>query len=822
MKKNKYFIFLLIVLIFLLRLVSSGYVYAQYGGDGGGVPGDGGYDASYGGGGGGLCGNGMCNSGQGENSSNCPQDCASSCGDGICNGGETSFTCPQDCTSGCQSIGTSCGSNTQCCSGFCNGSTGLCASAGGGGSSGSYNIFGTVFIDTNGNGVKDSGEIGYNGATVGVQFYSNTTTTSSSGNYSFNNVSNGNYNILLTVPNDYALTTPNPVAVSNSSHVANFGIQFTGYTISGKVFVDTNKNGVQDCVGSCNNGAGDEQNYNGATIQRVGPGPDPSTTTSGSGSNGGKYSFTGVNAGTYNMTLTVPTGYTATTSNPAQRTVGPDATANFGIVLAPTATPAPPTCTNVTAGSSTLAAGGSTVISANGCAPSPTYSWPAPVTVPSGGSAGSNTGGSNPTTTYTAPNNVCSNTTVRQGVTVSNSGGSNSYSTDLTITPKNTLSGSVFVDTAGNNCASGATAYTSGSTITVYTGGSSDGSAVTNGSGAYSLNDTVACGQKTAVISGITGYQVRRVKFDGGSWTTNNLSSYTYGPFDFSSDHTLDFCISNSSPWIQTTEGDIRSGSLTNNVPSGDYTATSPTNPSVCYSSNFAANFGSGACSVKNWVVNDEFSYNNDPKSTNGDFSYSFFLNRARIKNVTINSLPGCSASGDCTTGISNLTTGIYKVDGNLTVTSYSQVNNAHTTILVNGNLTIKSNILVPVSFGSLSVFAAKGNIYVDPSVGESSVSSSNTDLEGIYTAEGSIVLQGGGCSDGATPDKRLNAAGNFVANALKPFAVGGAGSFTNERSLCVNDSAYPSFTTAFRPDFVTQLTDFYKVPLTRWREVNP
>ncbi|HVZ66867.1 MAG TPA: SdrD B-like domain-containing protein [Patescibacteria group bacterium] len=805
MKIIKYFGFSLILslLVFQLNIAT---VNAQYGSDGSyGVDGsygfDGGYDASYGGGG--LCGNGTCNSGQGENSTNCPVDCSGGGG-------------------ACRSNGSTCGTGSECCSGFCNSGTSTCSPPSGGGS-GSYTISGNVFIDTNGNGVKDSGETGYGGATVGFQFYSNTTTTSSSGNYSFTGISDGSYNIILTVPNDYVLTTPNPVAVSNSSHIANFGIQFTGYTISGKVFVDTNGNGVQNCVGSCNNGAGDELNYNGATIQRVGPGVDPTTTTAGNGSSGGSYSFTGVNAGTYNITLTVPPSYVATTTNPAQRTVGPDATANFGIVLAPTATPVPPTCSGgVTAGSNTVVSGGSTTISANGCSPSPTYSWPAPVTVPSGGGAGSNTGGTNPTTTYTAPSNVCSNITVRQSVNVTNPGGSNSYSTDLTITPKNTLSGSVFVDTQGNNCSSGATAYPSGATITVYTGGSSDGSGVTNGSGAYSVIDNVACGQKTAVISGITGYQVRRVKFDGGSWTTNNLSSYTYGPFDFSADHTLDFCISNSSPWIQTTEGDIRTGSLTNNVPSGDYTSTSSTNPSVCFSSNFDANFGAGACSTKDWVVNDEFSSNNDPKSTNGTFSYSFFLNRARIKNVTISSLPGCSATGACTTGISNLPTGIYKVDGDLTITSYTQLAGAHTTILVNGNLTVKSNIIIPSGVGNLAVFAAKGNIIIDSSVGESSVSSTNSDLEGIYSAEGSIILQGGGCSDGATPDKRLNSAGNFVANSVKPFAIGGAGSFTNERSLCNSDSAYPSFTVAFRPDFVPQLTDFYKVPLTRWREINP
>lgn len=45
-----------------------------------------------------MCGDGICDQSIGENSLNCPIDCAS-CGDGICDGaiGESSTTCPLDC-----------------------------------------------------------------------------------------------------------------------------------------------------------------------------------------------------------------------------------------------------------------------------------------------------------------------------------------------------------------------------------------------------------------------------------------------------------------------------------------------------------------------------------------------------------------------------------------------------------------------------------------------------------------------------------------------------------------------------------------------------
>lgn len=49
-----------------------------------------------------LCPNGTCDTGAGESSWSCPQDCGPPCGDGICNGSENSSSCPQDCGGGPQ------------------------------------------------------------------------------------------------------------------------------------------------------------------------------------------------------------------------------------------------------------------------------------------------------------------------------------------------------------------------------------------------------------------------------------------------------------------------------------------------------------------------------------------------------------------------------------------------------------------------------------------------------------------------------------------------------------------------------------------------
>ncbi len=576
------------------------------------------------------------------------------------------------------------------------------------------------------------------------------------------------------------------------------------YPISGVVFYDANSNGAQDPG---------ETGYPGAVLTLSGGAQRASGFD-------GSYNFANLLAGTYSVTLSVPSDHVLTTvNNPIILTIpigGGGGIANFGINYIP------PTCTSMSANPSTVVSGAASTVTVSGCSPAPAYTWPAPQTVPAGSSAGSNSDGAAASTTYTAPANICSTTTVRQGVTVSNSGGSNSYTTDLTVTPLNTLSGTVYLDTGGNNCASGATPYTGGATVSVYSGGAQTATANSNGSGVYAVRDQTTCGSKTAVISGIGAYHLRRVNPDSAGWTTSNMSGFTYGPFNFSADHTLDYCISDKIAWLQLPVcGDIRTPSLIDSMPAGQNLCADGSNPGVCFSSSFPASFGSGACSTQGWVVNDEYSYD-DAKSTNGVFSYSFFLSRARVKSLTIQDLPNCAAGGDC--AISNLQTGIYKANGSLNITSYTHRAGTHVTILANGDLTIKSKInTVPTGAGNLLILAAKRDILVDPAVGENSAASTTDDIQAMLTAERNIVVQGNKCVDGVTSDFRLNIGGNLVANSLKPLAINGSGGkVDNQRSLCVNDDSYPSLAVSYRPDFIAQLTDFYKVPLTRWREVAP
>ena len=260
--------------------------------------------------------------------------------------------------------------------------------------------------------------------------------------------------------------------------------------------------------------------------------------------------------------------------------------------------------------------------------------------------------------------------------------------------------------------------------------------------------------------------------------------------------------------------------SIINKVPAGQRASTDVSNPSVFYSSSFNSNFGAGSASQLGWKVDDEYSYQANSKNANGTASYSFYASRIDQTNIATNSIPGCSP-GSCSTGLSNLATGVYRHEGDLTITSYSHSLGSHVLILVNGNITIASNISVPAGQSNLLIVAAKGNITIDKAIGTTTLLNTSPAISGIFTAQGSIIADGDGCPT-AVPDKRLNIQGSIVANSLKPFNVGASGAFVNRRSLCLQDQFFPSVYVASRLDFVMQLTNFYKTAYVRWRELAP
>ncbi|HEX7379508.1 MAG TPA: SdrD B-like domain-containing protein, partial [Pirellulales bacterium] len=223
-------------------------------------------------------------------------------------------------------------------------------------------ITGTVFTDTNGNGVLDSGETGVAGQTVfldidgsGAPDSSNpSTTTDANGNYDFLGLAPGNYPVTEVVPSGVTLTTKLQtvtVAAGQTASGVNIG-QGTSSTstsngastsagsgtgsISGVVFDDYNLNGQLD---SGEPGVGGQVVFLDIDGSGAPDSGNPSTTTDGNGN----FSFTGLAAGTYAVDEVIPlAGAVTITTSPVSITLtaGQNATgANIGDAVATAVVP---------------------------------------------------------------------------------------------------------------------------------------------------------------------------------------------------------------------------------------------------------------------------------------------------------------------------------------------------------------------------------------------------------------------------------------------------------------------------------------------------
>jgi hypothetical protein len=178
-----------------------------------------------------------------------------------------------------------------------------------------------VWLDTNANGVQDSGEAGINGVTVQLLDASGTvvatTSTSGDGNYTFANLAGGNYTVKIVASSLPAGTAPtydlDGIATANQAGFnlaagasrtdVDFGYKNTG-SIGDRVWLDTNGNGNQD--------AG-EAGINGVTVQLLNSAGTVLATTTTSGD--GNYTFSNLAPGTYTVKVvssTLPAGSTPT------------------------------------------------------------------------------------------------------------------------------------------------------------------------------------------------------------------------------------------------------------------------------------------------------------------------------------------------------------------------------------------------------------------------------------------------------------------------------------------------------------------------------
>jgi hypothetical protein len=194
-----------------------------------------------------------------------------------------------------------------------------------------------LWIDSNGDGIQDSGETGINGATVelldGASNVVATATTSGDGNYTFSHLMGGNYSVRVVASSLPAGVVPtydlDGIATANIASFAlagganktdvDFGYRGNG-TVGDRLWLDTNGDGVQD--------AG-EAGITGATVQLFDGATLVGSTTTGAN---GIYQFEHLRPGTYTVKIvpaSLPAGVTPTydldgvaTANQATFTLG--------------------------------------------------------------------------------------------------------------------------------------------------------------------------------------------------------------------------------------------------------------------------------------------------------------------------------------------------------------------------------------------------------------------------------------------------------------------------------------------------------------------
>ncbi|MDZ7962201.1 MAG: SdrD B-like domain-containing protein [Aulosira sp. DedQUE10] len=203
----------------------------------------------------------------------------------------------------------------------------------------------TVFNDTNGNGIQDSGEAGVPNTVVTLtnpgadgilgngDDTTQTTTTNANGIYNFNNLPAANYRVTITPPfNLPQITTGGSQVEVNlqagqSLTTVDFGLRRPpGNSLGDLVFNDQNGNGRQDP------GETGIPNINLTVRNPNGQIVDTTTTN-----NNGNYLFTGLPPGNYTVEASTPQNSTATTptSLPVNLTDGNTDIINLDFGFAP-------------------------------------------------------------------------------------------------------------------------------------------------------------------------------------------------------------------------------------------------------------------------------------------------------------------------------------------------------------------------------------------------------------------------------------------------------------------------------------------------------
>jgi hypothetical protein len=289
----------------------------------------------------------------------------------------------------------------------------------------------------------------------------------------------------------------------------------------------------------------------------------------------------------------------------------------------------------------------------------------------------------------------------------------------------------------------------------------------------------------------------------------------------------LNYSISNSIPWMQTNDLDVRLDSgFTNMIPATSlYPAfslaqtPSGNGPGVLILGNGTSKFGAGKASSTNWVAGGGL-YPEVYKNSSGSVSkvsYTALLakaQQAKLATVDLSTLPSCLSLSNCSLP-AILPSGIYVANGDVGLNAYTFQAGRKYVFLINGKVTVNGNIVVPT--GASATFAAKKDITIDKNIGTApSFPMPVGQVQGNFSTEGNFIIPGiNDCVVGA--DKMLNMEGSIVVNAG---ATGGK--FSYQRDLCGGNPQYPTFTLKPRLDFIFNAPTYLMQQQTFSSEVAP
>jgi len=268
--------------------------------------------------------------------------------------------------------------------------------------------------------------------------------------------------------------------------------------------------------------------------------------------------------------------------------------------------------------------------------------------------------------------------------------------------------------------------------------------------------------------------------------------------------------VAGPSAWFQTLgAGDIvANGSISTNIPS---TCLDPD----CSPQLIVADEDSGipgvaihknnlsvtpSVSVKNWAAQTAYAK---------DYSYEYFESISSGKTFTVisntldtglfNSVPA-----DPLTGFSWL-----KASGDITINNPLNIsNNKKAVIFVDGNLNINNEIRMNSPETSFVMFVVRGDIIVDPSIGNNNANSNTPNISGIFWADGAFISN----SDSPASDTKLVVRGSVATN----------GGFSLQRDLGNDNQTFPAEVFIYAPEFQLNFPDTLSEKRLVWKEVAP